>query len=142
MKVIFLDIDGVLNCEVTMAKLKNNRTGIDAKLVSRFNRILRSTDAKVVLSSTWRLWPYWRQAMKDAGLIVGRFIDITPYNKGLTSRGTEVKQWLDLHPEVTKFCCIDDGEDFLEGQTLFKCSPLTGLTDEIANRVIQYLYES
>ena len=56
MKVIFLDIDGVLNCK----KTPNPRSlpyMIDRRLLARFKRLLKRTRAKVVLTSTWRYDP-------------------------------------------------------------------------------------
>ena len=56
MKVIFLDIDGVLNCSKTHNP-RNLPYVIDPKLLKRFERLLERTGAKVVLSSTWRYDP-------------------------------------------------------------------------------------
>src|SRR5271170_3545479 len=53
MRVIFLDIDGVLNCSKTHNPRKLPYV-IDPKLRRRFERLLEHTRAKVVLSSTWR----------------------------------------------------------------------------------------
>ena len=74
MKVIFLDIDGVLNCKKTPNPRKFPYV-VDKRLLVRFNRLLEKTGAKVVLSSTWRYDP--------AGLFSAKhwripFIDITP----------------------------------------------------------------
>ena len=58
MKVIFLDIDGVLNSEQTIVQEMKN-TGkfsrFSKSLVDEFNRIIFETDAKIVLSSSWRI---------------------------------------------------------------------------------------
>jgi len=43
MKIIFLDIDGVLNVNVFQAKFINN-----------LKTIIEATDAKIVISSSWR----------------------------------------------------------------------------------------
>ena len=74
MKVIFLDIDGVLNCKKTPNPRKFPYV-VDKRLLVRFKRLLEKTRAKVVLSSTWRYDP--------AGLFSAKhwsipFIDITP----------------------------------------------------------------
>ena len=60
MKVIFLDIDGVLNCSKTHNPRKLPYV-IDHKLLNRFERLLQRTKAKVVLSSTWRYDPAARR---------------------------------------------------------------------------------
>ena len=62
MKVIFLDIDGVLNCIGSFNRTKtrfNGFVGMDPTLVARFNSLVEKTGARVVLSSTWRLDPKW-----------------------------------------------------------------------------------
>ena len=143
MKVIFLDIDGVLNSSETQIRLKTKRLGIDPFLVGRFVRILKETGAKVVLSSTWRLWSYWRDVMKENGLPVDEFLGATPY-LAQRPRGEEIHRWLKDHtgPKVEKYCVLDDERDFLMGQQLFQTTWKKGLTDEIADRVIKYLNET
>ncbi len=70
MRIVFLDIDGVLNRKATRERL-DGFIGIDAVLARRLQAILRRAGAQVVLSSTWRLWPDTRKAVNDAGI---RFI--------------------------------------------------------------------
>jgi histidinol phosphatase-like enzyme len=53
MKVIFLDIDGVLNCHKTPNPRKFPYV-IDDGLLARFRQLIERTGASVVLSSTWR----------------------------------------------------------------------------------------
>ena len=64
MKLIFLDIDGVLNSHDYFLK-RYSETGkmqggirpesIDPDALRRLERILEETDAKIIVSSTWRL---------------------------------------------------------------------------------------
>lgn len=56
MKVIFLDIDGVLNRKQTPNPRKFPFI-VDPVLLGRLNRLLGLTDTKVVLSSNWRYDP-------------------------------------------------------------------------------------
>ena len=56
MKVIFLDIDGVLNCHKTPNPRKFPYV-IDDGLLARFRQLIERTGASVVLSSTWRYDP-------------------------------------------------------------------------------------
>jgi hypothetical protein len=82
MKVIFLDIDGVLNCWATTERWRGY-IGIDPKLAQRFAELV--TGAKVVLSSTWRCDPDWLKTMHANG-VVG-FIDRTPLLPNRRRRG-------------------------------------------------------
>lgn len=137
-KVIFLDIDGVLNSLKTFVKHPFSMLGIDKQYVKIFNRIIEETEAKVVLSSTWRHNPNWKKIMKDNGLkcdFLGRTGDLN----GI--RGKEVKKWLEEHPETTKYAILDDDSDFYSSQPLFKTSFKTGLTEKIADKIIKYLNE-
>lgn len=52
MKVIFLDIDGVLNHHEF--NQESQSCTINAECITQLNRILKETSAKIVLSSAWR----------------------------------------------------------------------------------------
>ena len=54
MKVIFLDVDGVLNTKYSKSRC-GRFIGIDKDKVAQLKRIVDETDAEIVLSSTWRL---------------------------------------------------------------------------------------
>ena len=97
MKVIFLDIDGVLNTSKTRNPRKLPYI-VERRLVGRLKRLLRKTRAKVVLSSTWRYDP--------AGLFSARyhgipFIDCTP-DLANKPRRNEILVWLKRHPRFHK----------------------------------------
>ena len=72
MKVIFLDIDGVLNSDEYFDRIKNLEiTGIeeqiDIKKVELLKKAIDETGAKVVLSSSWR---YTRKAQDLKNLLL------------------------------------------------------------------------
>lgn len=133
MKVLFLDIDGVVNSRST-TDFRNNLYPIDPYMAFLVGKIQLDTDCKVVLSSSWRLHPDGITAVEKA---VVKVIDKTPYLDGI--RGDEVKAWLDKHPEVTKYAILDDDSDFHTDQPLFKTTFEFGLTEEIAKSVTEYL---
>ena len=59
MKVIFLDIDGVLNDKYCRARAPSGCKGaVDAKL-KLLREIVRQTDARLVLISSWK--KYWKR---------------------------------------------------------------------------------
>lgn len=138
MKAIFLDIDGVVNCARTKERF-GGYIGIDPIKAARVKRIIAETGCEVVLSSTWRLDLKSRNHVKEK---VCNFIDVTVSLPGNPLRGHEVQQWVATHPELTKYAILDDEDDFLEGQPLFRTSFYGhGLTDDIADAVIKYLNE-
>jgi hypothetical protein len=134
MKVIFLDIDGVLNC----AKTPNPRKLpyiADPRLLRRFARLVERSKAKVVLSSTWRYDPAGLFSARRWGI---HFIDVIPDMPGKPRRH-EILAWLRHHPRVKRFVVIDDEDDELDELPLFQPSAATGLTAEIAKGVADYL---
>jgi hypothetical protein len=67
MRVIFLDIDGVLNCKRTPNPRKFPYI-VDQKLLERFRGLVARADAAVVLSSTWRYDPAGLFSAKHWGI--------------------------------------------------------------------------
>jgi len=134
MKVIFLDIDGVLNCTRTENPRKFPYI-VDPVLLARFTRLIDLTGAEVVLSSTWRYDPAGVFSAKYYGV---PFIDVTP-DMPNRPRREEVLSWLKQHPEVERFIVIDDEDDQLDSLPLFQPSGRTGLTDEIIERAAAFL---
>jgi hypothetical protein len=167
MKVIFLDFDGVLNpthymmclgkmCRESIGQIKSQDEyghlffppNVDA-----LNHILENTNAKIVVSSTWRMSGkktlvnmfYERNMIK----VLNAFIDITPdhaqpQSSGLwlaDERGAEIQAWLNAHPEVTNYVIIDDESDILHEQLPYfvKINQWYGLTMKDAENVIKIL---
>lgn len=54
MKVIFLDVDGVLNSEKDLLEAKGKSELFDRPLIL-LKELVESTKAKIVVSSTWRI---------------------------------------------------------------------------------------
>lgn len=143
MKVLFLDIDGVCN---SLAYAQQNGMNlwnkVDPAACAMVQRIVAETGCKVVLSSTWRLYPDSRAVVQKE---VCEFIDCTPNMQGdaghygITARGVEIKDWLDRHPEVKHYAILDDNSDMLPGQPLFKTTFAEGLTAKLTNEIIKYL---
>ena len=106
------------------------------------NRITTLTDAKIVVSSTWRLQGLKavRENLKLWGA-TGEVIDITPrLISDSGTRGQEIKQWLIEHPAVNCFVILDDDTDMGElHDKLVKCDTEIGLTQELADFAIQKL---
>ena len=134
MKVIFLDIDGVLNSRKTL-NARKFPYAIDQELLTRLLQLLEQTGASVVLSSTWRYDPAGIFSAKHHGV---PFIDITP-DMPDEPRCKEILEWLRHHPEVTRFIVIDDEDDELDELPLFQPSSRTGLTQGIVKGAADYL---
>lgn len=125
MKIIFLDIDGVLN-STPPSIIKNNWlkkynsfeiemkiSGLDSDLVSNLKYVIDQTDCKIVFSSSWRYYkdhfivgPDWRKFLSEMlNVSMDIFIDNIPdlvFCDGWTSgdnytrrRGEEINIWLE-----------------------------------------------
>jgi len=133
MRVIFLDIDGVLNSSRT----KNPRDFpylIDRKLLNRFKGLVRRTQARVVLSSTWRIDPIGLYAAKYYGV---PFYDVCP-DMPKRPRSDEIRAWLS-HKRVRRFVVIDDEDDDLDDLPLFQPDSKIGLNAAVCRGAERYL---
>lgn len=140
-KILFLDIDGVCNSRRFAEAGNSLWNNTDPAAVALVKRIIAETKCDVVLSSTWRLYPDSRKAVKEQ---VCHYIDCTVDMQrggkwGVTERGYEVQEWLDRHPNVKQYAILDDNSDFLPNQWLFLTSFDIGITEEIADAVIAHL---
>ena len=118
MKVIFLDIDGVLNAEYTKARC-DGFFGIDGTLVKRLKEIVDATGAEIILSSSWRFginkdgeeipshMKYLHNKLGKQHLrTVGMTIDL----KG--ERGHEIQKWLETNNDIVEQWVVLDDEVF------------------------------
>ncbi len=119
MKVIFLDIDGVLNSiKFDRLRMRDGRSDfIDESRLPLLKQIVDSTDAVIVLSTTWRvhwdkneiLCDNFGKYMVDTFAKYGLTIyDKTPYLGIMAERYNEIKDWLEYADGVESFVIIDD----------------------------------
>lgn len=152
MKVIFTDVDGVLNEDTTPTRTQSRVIFIDEEKLLRLKRIVDATGAKIVLSSTWRYdrddpkyngdFLELREAFHNVGL---DFYDFTPIDAIGIRRGMEIRAWLGLHRgEVDRFIILDDELfDFEERGLLPRLVKTVfwdgGLTEELTQEAIDLL---
>ncbi len=143
MKVIFLDIDGVMN---GLESRPDHRLGfvgfLEPENVAVLNHIVEVTGAVIVVSSTWRLsmpWDEMRAAFRAAGC-EAELIDRTP-DLDARDRQREIKAWLAAQAEPpTRYVVIDDS--FLMPDlpgALVRTSKLCGLTEHDVPAVLRRL---
>jgi len=158
MKVLFLDIDGVLNSHqsIHMYFRKSGGQGVRcdehhfcpiavSNLLTLFEEI---PDLKIVVSSTWRRFSS-REELEEMfrmhGVDPAAFIGITPYHPG-AHRGLEIQDWLDIAKQngmnIEKFAIVDDDSDmahFRESGDFFKTDGRMGLMYDVTRRIIDHL---
>lgn len=165
MKVLFLDIDGVFNGARWFAlrgdhRVEHGEVGSDLYLARRqldpatvllMNDVVRRTGCAVVLSSSCRIAPGMERMANVLRLGGATFelLDRTPscaQKVGSlyigSERGAEIREWLDGHPEVTKFAIVDDADDMGPlADRLVQTKWATGLTRADAMALIGMLGE-
>lgn len=143
MKVIFLDFDGVLNSECC----NHGVTLLPSKL-ELLRQLVEATDAKIVLSTSWR--EHWSKDPEQCDSTGGtmdlifqvhglQIFDKTPVLPG--GREAEIKAWLDQNP-VENYVVLDDrllGADYLNGHFVKTSNYFGGLDETDVQRAIAIL---
>jgi hypothetical protein len=126
MRVLFLDVDGVLNSNRTVLTTGNcahphnyteRREMFDWTAIKLLRGLCAAGNLKVVLSSSWRLGMDGEWLAKFGEFLGLPIIDKTPTDwRPHQTRGHEIKAWLDNHVEVTHYAIVDDDCDMLPEQ--------------------------
>lgn len=147
MNIIFLDIDGVLNCYSTYVRHKYCHMDESCtKLL--YKTIKEIPNIKIVISSSWRC-PGNIERFKEKCKVLKSdklFSKFIPYlhddycTKRLCTRkrGNEIKEWLSRHDEVEKYICLDDDSDYYSYQPLLIINREIGFSRYDKEIVLQY----
>jgi hypothetical protein len=161
MKLIFLDIDGVLNGHEWDDDAQS--CTISRECIRQLNRILKATQARIVLSSAWRYMILgedmtcrgFQYLLRTHGACGVRIIDTTRRERLLPSpdsppdmmrvhpdenRGDIIAEWLAAHDPPEAYVVLDDDDDQISSQhqAVITDSDI-GLTETDADRAIQIL---
>lgn len=157
MKVIFLDIDGVLNSQMLIDKNEDEK--IDISAVKLLKYIIDMTGAVIIMSSGWRLWfddnmltddpeaQYLHDILYEYGIhIHGKTPDFTTDEIRTKRTFSDVKAkeiiaWLNEHEDVEKYVVLDD-LDLKNDQivaNLVQTDGKIGITEENVQHVIKIL---
>ena len=162
-KIIFLDIDGVLNTKWWYTQMDRNTPrdkygyAFDPKAVANLRRVVEETGAGIVISSSWKCMGLSQmEDMWDERNLPGKVVGITPNSVSdellvdtdidsmelFHIRGEEIKEWLIKHGKhVSHYVIIDDMDNMLpEQQSHFvQTNPEVGITEDDANKAIVIL---
>ena len=141
MKIIFLDVNGVLDSFTNNAKMKNkDKHYFDWKCLYNLYILVKLTNAYIVVSSDWKRSKANMKKLQHALDFMGigeRVLGTTPVVEvknecySYVDRGLEIKEYLANH-ECENFVILDDIKwnlDDLEDH-LVLTHPSYGLTDE------------
>ena len=161
-KVIFLDIDGVLNSNFWNADHQREISDgkyIDTEKVKLLSKLVKKAEADIILHSGWRFWfgsdlkpmrqeaGYLADLLEKEGMVVaGMTPDLTTEEIRKTRKFSKVKadeilMWLKNHPETERWVVIDDlelhNDEIAKKQV--KTDPEQGLTEEDVARALGIL---
>lgn len=125
MKIIFLDIDGVL--QSPRYCLAIGETGFlqafEPAALSMLRALVVQSKAKIVISSSWRHGSSKREFNQLFRVLGFKEIANAIHENWRTDdlphpakRGDEISKWLDEHSYVTNYLILDDDNDMLEEQ--------------------------
>lgn len=142
-KVLFLDCDGVMNCCHSWPHNSPTNQPLDADKVALLNDIVDHTGCKIVMSSTWRLFPDCREILIAGGVVDAFHVDWStpPARRMRSGRGDEIAEWMHKHPDVKHYCIVDDDTDMLAKQLdrFVRTSFDTGMTPDHAHLIKRIL---
>jgi hypothetical protein len=155
MKIIFLDIDGVLNSHSTQGGEHGYR--LDSAAALRLNTLARQTGARIVVTSDWRRY-YGLQRCTEILCAHGVSVEIIDATPNLEKRAaveddddfepteyfqrlrrSEIESWIEAH-EVHGFVVLDDLAVFdRDHPNMVQTDAELGLTEEDALRAATIL---
>lgn len=155
MKIIFLDVDGVLNTPSSRSRC-GGHAGIDRDKLLRLKTIVDKTNARIVLISTWKAGWEREQKHKFKQDIYARYLDEKFKHTGLAvydktpdraegiylSRGEGILEFMDCKT-IESFVILDDYQFDYDGCGLTdnfeRINHNVGLTDGDAVFIIEKL---
>lgn len=131
MKIVFLDIDGVIAITPTfrkswkyarryrksrkLSRFIRDEKQLSRKVVKQLNKLVMATGCKFVISSSWRygttqkMFKRLFRRKKFIGEIIGEIPHILMHYDSNFERAEEIKYWLEWNKnEIESFLVIDD----------------------------------
>lgn len=157
-KILFLDVDGVLNYlemytkrisepenyKKELSSLEYNLSDLDATLCNNLSEIITITGCDVCLVSSWKCCAGWREAFSVRGIpnVNDFHVSETSWVGSRDYRGIEVVKFLESHKQYTTYCIIDDENGYFDFQLKNKVTPSFykfGLTEKLKTKAIKIL---
>lgn len=161
-RVIFLDIDGVLNAEFwneSHQKEISDGQLIDRDKVKLLVQLIDRTDAQIILHSGWRFWfdeekkPLCKEAERLVEMLAEEGMTIAGFTPDLTTeeirrtkkfslvKADEILLWLKTHEDVDGWVVLDDLElhNTCVKSHQVKTDPSAGLTLEDVDEAVEML---
>lgn len=158
--IIFLDIDGVLNCHsfyesrdkniLDSNKFDHYKSDICQMRIDLLNDLCKDINALVVISSTWRIGKSLQELQDILNYCGATFKIIGKTDHLGYERGIEISKWLKdnisklipncLYFDFYNYVIIDDDSDMLLNQSLhfFQTDVYSGLTPNICYKIKRF----
>lgn len=114
-KVLFLDVDGVLNECLSKSRATSGVIGIDDDKVQLLRQIIEATGAQIILTSSWRKsWSRDPLLCRQDGVYLERKLEqedlhiAGKVSDAIWDRGEGIREWLGDHPTVKTWIALDD----------------------------------
>jgi len=143
MKILFLDIDGVM---ISAFSIVEDNRNFPLEKINFLNKIIEESNCYIVISSCLRILKTLvelKETFKANNFkYPERIIDVTPNLRKSKCRGEEIQTWINENKDkydISKIAILDDG--YLEKLNvhLIKTSWDKGLTRDETNKVIERL---
>lgn len=152
MNVVFLDIDGVLNCSSSESRTPCGYIGIDGGKVRLLKKIVTAANAVIVLTSTWKKeWDHSPDNCTEDGLYLTKKLSrqglriLAKTQDQIYDRGRGIREWIDKRSDCIESWVVLDDFLFADFETfgitpkLVQSDPEFGLTEELAEKAISIL---
>lgn len=148
MKVVFLDFDGVLNTDSYIRSCGYDGLILDPSKMRLLKKIIESTDAKIVLTTSWK--EHWEKdstkcdaSGKLMNTVFARYgLEIFDKIPHMKEREDGIANWLDANPEAKNYVILDDFAlegNMISGHLVRTSAFRDGLEDEHMRQAIQIL---
>lgn len=142
-RIIFLEIDGVLNTRPDPRMITVERIPC-----LQLRRLLEASEAEIVLISGWRRHhEYIAEVLKNFGVLSEnrRELERAPWNANPERRDLEILQWVNAHRDIATWVVLDARDllrfpsaQRLHGHTI-QVNPIEGLTGDVVVEALRIL---
>ena len=138
--VLFLDFDGVIRISLEGGWIDASSAYFAPEKIRIIAEIIEPLKTRIVISSDHKDFGL-EYCRKNLGSRLGRLIHPDWKTADSIIRWHEIELWLDAHPDIEKFCILDDRADLFTGappriaERLVLCNNRHGFVHGLAGRL-------
>ncbi len=148
MKLLYIDIDGVLNIDFEDRHKEDGYFLFSQKAMENLNHIFQNTGALGIISSSWRESGISLTSMREVfvrrgflfpELLIGMTPILVCKGNHIFDRGKEIYCDRMVRGFEIPYCILDDDSRIPESENFVRCEFKTGLTEKLAQDAIKVL---